>query len=384
MRSSPSWSGALLTLVVAVGACQRARPSAPPPPDATADPAASGDAGDAVVPAERPGGIVPGDGTGAAGADETGEMPGPDDAGPAPDAAEAPAGDAFDTGYNSHCLEPPERDVARRQMREMADRHAQATERLSALRDEFETRTTGILADLSLEVIDAVAAEFVPRLVALHGGERAGAGSLAVLLHQAASVAVLCRALRAGPQECDRPDAAAFGDPGNCRATVRLLELARERPGTIGLRSFLTLTLGWQDEAAAADLIWQVALRGLPESWCDRLAVPGSPDHWALPLCRSVAARDASRCTAFQGEWRRTTCGALVHALLGPEESGADAPDALAALLREWVAAPESGPTCEAAARRVLDQLLDASGIFDPGRLVLPDAERNRGLAPTS
>ncbi|MBI5500691.1 MAG: hypothetical protein HY907_10655 [Deltaproteobacteria bacterium] len=384
MRIAHNRTGMLALLFAATGACQSARVDRPQPPDAAARAAP-----DVVPPASfaadegtgdtRPSAVArrpPGRAADAA----TGSAP----AEAAPVAATAATGEEPpDSGYDDHCLEPPERDAARRNMRAMADRHARATEGLRALRTDLEAKAGGIFAALSLAAIDPIAAELVPRVAELHGGEWAGAGSLAVLLHQAASVAVLCRALRDGPGPCDRLEGAGSGDAGSCRSTVRLLELARERPGTIGWRSFISLTFGWQDEDAAAELIWQAALRRLPESWCDRLAVPDAPDHWARPLCRAVAARDPSRCSDFQGEWRRTTCGALVHALLGPEEPEADPPGAFAALLREWVASPETGPTCEAAARRVLDELLDAAGIFDPGTLVLPDVERARGLAPT-
>ena len=302
-------------------------------------------------------------------------------AGDAPSGADDAPGDAA-AESGSHCGEPPERIAARENMRQMAERHAQMSARLLALRTELEAQAKGIMDGLTLEGIPAIAADLAARAAEVPDTPPVNARFLEKLLREGAFWAVLCRALQNGPAECDRLDSAGPGDGGYCRSVVRLVQLARERPSGLSLFSAIGRVFGWSLEQLRDERIWQVVLRGKSEAACDRLVRPEPPERWPGPLCRALAARDVSRCAALADDSRRRTCAALVHAILGPGTAVGDQPSAAGALLRERVAPTGPGSPCAAGAARIPAELFDAVGVFEPGPLVLPDIERERGLAP--
>jgi hypothetical protein len=71
----------------------------------------------------------------------------------------------------------------------------------------------------------------------------------------------------------------------------------------------------------------------------------------------------------------------LVHAILGPGTAAGDQPSATGALLREYVAPSGSGSSCAEVLPRIVTEVFDAAGALKPGPFVLPEVERERGLA---
>jgi hypothetical protein len=264
----------------------------------------------------------------------------------------------------------------------MAERHAAMAARLLALRAELEAQAKSIVAGLALERIPAIAAELAARAAEVPDAPPVNAGFLENLLREIAFWAALCRALQNGLAECDRLDFAGRGDDVCCRSAARLVHLARVRPSELSLLSAIGRMFRWTLDQMRDERIWQAVFHGKGEATCDRLAGPDPPEGWHGPLCRALAARDVSRCTALADDSRRRTCAALVHAILGPGTAAGDQPSAAGALLRECVAPTGPSSPCAAGAARIPAELFDAVGVFEPGPLVLPDIERERGLAP--
>jgi hypothetical protein len=361
-------------LTVTLGACQLpARERRMSEPTAPGRPAAGAD----VAPPATMAGSVDG-AANVAPVDEGGE------AAPAvavPEAARDAGGEPAEGG-GSHCNEPPERTAARESMRWMANEYAQMSARLRALRAEFEAQAKGLADDLSLERIPAIAADLAARSAEVPGAPAADAGFLASLLHEIAFWAVLCRALRDGLAECDRLDALEPPDGDCCRSVVRLVWLAHERPRELSLRSTLARMFGGNWQQLRDERIWQVVLRGRSETVCEGLVAEDADGNWRGPLCRALAARDVSRCAVLTGDSRPRICVALVHAILGPGTAAGDQPSAAGALLRELVAPSGYNSPCAEVMPRIVTEVFDAAGAFKPGPFVLPDIERERGLAP--
>lgn len=367
--------GLVAALTVTFGACQlpaRERrmsgPAAPGRPAADADfapsAAAAGSADGAadVAPDERQGEVAP-----AVAVREA-----------IRDAGAAPA----EGGDGSHCGEPPERIAARENMLRFADEYAQRSARLQALRAELEGQAKSLADDLSLERIPAVAADFAARTAGVPGAPPSDAGLLASLLYDIAFWAVLCRALQDGLAECNRLDADEPRNGDCCRSVARLVWLARERPRELSLRSAVGRMFGGNWQQQRDERLWQVVLRGKSEAACAGLVSEDPDVNWRGPLCRALAARDVSRCAAITGDSRRRTCVALVHAILGPGTAAGDQPSAAGALLREYVVPTGSGTLCAEVIPRIVTEVFDAAKVFKPGPLVLPEIERERGLAP--
>ncbi len=287
-----------------------------------------------------------------------------------------------DSGSGAHCPEPPERIAAREHMRQMAERHAGTAARLRALRAELEAHAKSITDGLSPERIPGIAADLAARAAEAPDAPPVNAGFLGNFLGEVAFWAALCRALQDGPAECDRLDSAGSGDGGYCRSVARLVRLARKRPSGLSPLGAIGAAFGWTWDRLPDERTWQVVFHGKSEAACERLAGPDPPERWHGPLCRALAARDVSRCAALADDSRRRTCAALVHALLGPGTAAGDRPSAAGALLREHVAPTGPGSPCVAGIPRVLAELFNAVDVFEPGPLVLPDIERQRGLAP--
>lgn len=326
------------------------------------------------------------------GADFVARSTEPDAAGGAAHVAATVAGasTAFDTGstaatesgYGSHCREPPERTAAREGMRRMAEAHAQMTEQLRTLRTELEAQAAGLAEDLSLQRIPQIAADIAARVAGIPGARPVNADFIASLLREAAFWGALCRALGRGLAGCDPLDVGDSSEALYCRSAARLVWLARKRQARPSLVSVVGRAFGWSWDQIPDERTWQIVFHGWPETACARLGGSDPPDRWYGPICRALAARDVSRCGSLTDASHRRACAALVHALLGPGVAAGDAPTAAGEMLREYVAPSGTGSRCAASLPLVIAEMLDAAGVLEPGPLVLPDIERERGLAP--
>ncbi len=295
-------------------------------------------------------------------------------------AAEPPVAEAAPADDGSHCAEPPERIAAREEMQRMADGHARMAERVRVLRAELERASRELLEASAFERLPGLAREFAGRFAEVPDWGAASADLLTGLLEAAALWTAVCRALAAGPAECDRLDVVPGQDGGHCRLLVQLLKLARERPRRLSLPAALAIRLGWWGDWPRAEVLWQVARGGLPAEACERLAVAAAPGHWALPTCRALAAGDVAHCEVLAGSVRRRACVALVHGLPGARDGGAA--DPLGALLRERLELSSDASGCATWVPRVVTVVLDEAGVFEPAPLALPEIERRRGTAP--
>lgn len=365
------------TLVATLGACRSSRPPGRRPDASPAARVAAPDAAEVETgPAREP--IEP-----SAPREEAGRTT-PEDA--SGDAANEPAGGeaaaATTPGGDPgpHCGESPERIAARDNMRRMAEEHGRLAEGLAAIRTDLLAQARAVAASGDTSRIPAIAADLARREAELPGAAPVEAGLLETLLHEAAFWGALCRTLEGPTVACDRLERG--GDGTLCESTARLVGLARRRPEHLSPLSAFGATLGWNSDRLQDERVWLVALRGKPESACDVIDRERPRDDWPGPVCRAAAARDASRCAAIADRTRRRTCAALVHAMLGPGAAAGEAPGAAATFLREHVAPSGAPPTCADALAPVLEELVDATGLFRLLPLVLPGIEAERGLAP--
>jgi hypothetical protein len=353
-------------VLAALAACQGAAKEKQPPrrvgPSAAAEVAAA--------PSDVPAG-TPSDVSSQVPSDVSFEMPpasAADAAPPSPDGA-------------SHCGEAPEQAEARANMARMAEAHRALEEQLARVRDAYLEYARKLFERRPWEELPGAMREFAVEASAVPGWRPVAADGLEWALREATLLESACRSLRADPAACDTADGIASEGAHDCRLLAQLLDSVHQLAQGESLDQAVPL-VGSTDDPALIDA-GRAALLGGDVAACDRFGKRGqSPADWATAFCRAVAGRDRAACDGLSEPRERARCGMfaawLLSAIGHPFATGGAGEAVLLRRLDELA----QGEDCGARALALLAAGAEVAAAFVPSPLVLPEIERERGLAP--
>jgi len=306
--------------------------------------------------------------------------PVPQEPNPVPPHPPEAAGEPAPFPEGQHCPEPPEVGQARENMAQMARERQDLAEKLGLVRSQLLAFAKKLLDRRPWEEIRATARDYAATASAVPGWWQVPPEVLEAAIRETALLSAACRSLGPDRSACEAADGLAVSGGPTCHTLAGLLSAGRRlAQGELGDATHPPAGSAAdpeQRESSAA------VLSGGDTAACElwRRRSGGETDI-QVALCLAVAGRDLAPCDGLPGPRGPSTCRMLAGWLLAALGKAPAADPATAEQFRR-LDALASGADCETTAMELLvaDPGLAAALVPEPA--VVPDIERERGLAP--